>query len=112
MNKHSTKAIIFDGDGTLWRPAGADKNSRPDSIYKGDRVEKHSHNNLSLVDGAYDFLKNLRACGYKIFIVSAHPVPGPEALEELKDKILILILRGLLMDFSVRTVAIEMAKRM
>ena len=87
MNKNSTKAVIFDGDGTLWRPTGTDKNSRTDSIYKGDQVEKHSHNNLSLVDGVYDFLKNLRACGYKIFIVSAHPVPGPEALEELKAKI-------------------------
>lgn len=25
MNKNSTKAVIFDGDGTLWRPTGADK---------------------------------------------------------------------------------------
>lgn len=72
MNKHNTKAIIFDGDGTLWRPAGADRNSRPDSIYKGNKVEKDSHNNLILVDGVRDFLENLRACGYKIFIVSAH----------------------------------------
>ena len=92
MSRDNTKAVIFDGDGTLWWPAGADKSSRPDSIYKGDRVERHSHNNLSLVDGVYDFLKNLRARGYKIFIVSAHPVPGPEALEELRvTKLLPLI---------------------
>ena len=61
MSRDNAKAVIFDGDGTLWRPTGADKNSRPDIIYKGDRVEKNSHNNLSLVDGVYDFLKNLRA---------------------------------------------------
>ena len=99
MNKNSTKAVIFDGDGTLWRPTGADKNSRPDSIYKGDQVEKHSHNNLSLIDGVYDFLKNLRACGYKIFIISAHPVPGPEALEELKAKIVNLNIKRLVDGF-------------
>ena len=79
MSRDSTKAVIFDGDGTLWRPAGADRNSRPDSIYKGNQVEKDSYNNLILVDGVRDFLENLRARGYKIFIVSAHPVPGPEA---------------------------------
>lgn len=99
MSRDNTKAVIFDGDGTLWRPTGADKNSRPDSIYKGDQVEKHSHNNLSLVDGVYDFLKNLRACGYKIFIVSAHPVPGPEALEELKAKIVNLNIKRLVDGF-------------
>lgn len=87
MSRDNAKAVIFDGDGTLWRPAGADRNSRPDSIYKGNKVEKDSHNNLILVDGVRDFLENLRARGYKIFIVSAHPVPGPEALEELKAKI-------------------------
>ena len=87
MSRDNTKAVIFDGDGTLWRPAGADRNSRPDSIYKGNQVEKDSYNNLILVDGVRDFLENLRARGYKIFIVSAHPVPGPEALEELKVKI-------------------------
>lgn len=87
MSRDNTKAVIFDGDGTLWRPAGADRNSRPDSIYKGNQVEKDSYNNLILVDGVRDFLENLRARGYKIFIVSAHPVLGPEALEELKAKI-------------------------
>ena len=29
----------------------------------------------------------LRGQGYKIFVVSAHPVPGKGALEELKSKI-------------------------
>ena len=47
----------------------------------------------------YDFLKNLRACGYKIFIVSAHPVPGPEALEELKAKIVNLNIEGFIDGF-------------
>ena len=88
MSRDNVKAVIFDGDGTLWRPTGADKNSRPDIIYKGNQVEKDSYNNLILVDGVRDFLENLRARGYKIFIVSAHPVPGPEALEELKAKII------------------------
>lgn len=81
------RAVIFDGDGTLWRPIGVDKNSRPDIIYKGDRVEKDSHSILALVDGVYELLESLRERGYKIFIVSAHPVPGAEALEELKSKI-------------------------
>ena len=99
MNKTSTKAIIFDGDGTLWRPAGTDRNSRPDNIYKGNQVEKDSYNNLILVDGVRDFLENLRARGYKIFIVSAHPVPGPEALEELKAKIVNLNIDELIDGF-------------
>ena len=107
MSRDNTKAVIFDGDGTLWWPAGADKSSRPDSIYKGDRVERHSHNNLSLVDGVYDFLKNLRARGYKIFIVSAHPVPGPEALEELKAKIVNLNIKRLVDDRNGKTYVIR-----
>jgi len=99
MSRNNTKAVIFDGDGTLWRPAGADRNSRPDSIYKGNQVEKDSYNNLILVDGVRDFLENLRACGYKIFIVSAHPVPGSEALEELKAKIVNLNIKRLVDGF-------------
>ncbi len=87
MNENSTKAVIFDGDGTLWRPIGVDKNTRPDSIYKGDRVEKTSHGELTLVGGVREFLESLRARGYRIFIISAHPVPGQDALDELKAKI-------------------------
>ena len=81
------KAVIFDGDGTLWRPVGHDKNTRPDTIYKGNRVEKNSHLNLQLVDGVSEMLAHLRNQGYKIFVVSAHPVPGEEALKELESKI-------------------------
>lgn len=99
MNENSTKAVIFDGDGTLWRPIGIDKNTRPDSIYKGDRVEKDSHSGLSLVDGVREFLEGLRGRGYRIFIVSAHPVPGPEALGELKAKIVNLGVEELVDDF-------------
>ena len=99
MSKESTKAVIFDGDGTLWRPAGTNKDTRPDNIYKGDKVEKDSHSSLSLVNEVREFLESLRARGYKIFVVSAHPVPGPEALEELKAKIVNLGIEELVDDF-------------
>lgn len=81
------KAVIFDGDGTLWRPIGGGKNLRPDVIYRGGKVEKNSHLRLEIVNGAYEMLFRLRGQGYKIFVVSAHPVPGKGALEELKSKI-------------------------
>lgn len=81
------KAVIFDGDGTLWRPIGGDKNLRPDVIYRGGKVEKNSHLRLEIVDGVHEMLFRLRSQGYKIFVVSAHPVPGKGALEELKSKI-------------------------
>lgn len=99
MNDGSTKAIIFDGDGTLWRPTGIGRNTRPDNIYKGDRVEKDSHSGLSLVDGVREFLQSLRKRGYRIYIVSAHPVPGPEALDELKAKIVNLDIEELIDGF-------------
>ena len=81
------KAVIFDGDGTLWRPIGGGKNLRPDVIYRGGKVEKNSHLRLEIVNGAYEMLFRLRGQGYKIFVVSAHPVPGKGTLEEHKSKI-------------------------
>lgn len=50
------KAVIFDGDGTLWRPIGGGKNLRPDVIYRGGKVEKNSHLRLEIVNGAYEML--------------------------------------------------------
>jgi len=44
MNNIKIKAVIFDGDGTLWRPKGIDKDSRPDSIYMKHGVEKDAYN--------------------------------------------------------------------
>lgn len=93
------KAVIFDGDGTLWRPIGQDKSSRPDSIYKGNRVEKDSHLNLQLVSGVSEMISDLRNRGYKIFVVSAHPVPGEEALRELESKITTLGINNLVDGF-------------
>jgi phosphoglycolate phosphatase-like HAD superfamily hydrolase len=90
------KAVIFDGDGTLWRPIGHDKTTRPDSIYKGDRVEKGSHLRLELVAGILEMLQNLKARGYDLFVVSAHPTPGPEALAELESKIVSLGVKNLI----------------
>ncbi len=80
------KAVIFDGDGTLWRPVGQGGDVRPDAIYRGDRVEEESHLELQLVGGVSEMISHLRSRGYKIFIVSAHPVPGEAALKELKSK--------------------------
>lgn len=90
------KAVIFDGDGTLWRPIGQDKTVRPDSIYKGVRVEKGSHLNLELVAGVSDMLRNLKARGYRLYIVSAHPTPGLEALAELESKVVSLGIKDLI----------------
>jgi phosphoglycolate phosphatase-like HAD superfamily hydrolase len=92
---NNIRAVIFDGDGTLWRPTGQDKNIRPDSIYKGDRVEKDSHLNLSLVDGVLEMIRVIKSRGYLVFVVSAHPTPGPDALAELKSKIVSLGIEGL-----------------
>lgn len=93
------KAVIFDGDGTLWRPIGQGKNSRPDIIYRGGRVEKDSYLGIELVNGVSKMLSNLRDRGYKIFIVSAHPVPGNKALKELESKIVTLSIGNLIDDF-------------
>ncbi len=93
------RAVIFDGDGTLWRPIGQDKNSRPDNIYRGDRVEKDSHTDLALVDGVSEMLAGLHSRGYKVFVVSAHPVPGNEGLKELESKIITLGISGLIDSF-------------
>jgi phosphoglycolate phosphatase-like HAD superfamily hydrolase len=92
----NTKAVIFDGDGTLWRPIGQDKSARPDSIYKGDRVEKDSHLHLELVGGVSEMLQDLKTRGYGLFVVSAHPTPGPEALAELESKIVSLGIKDLI----------------
>jgi phosphoglycolate phosphatase-like HAD superfamily hydrolase len=92
----STKAVIFDGDGTLWRPIGQDKTVRPDSIYKGDRVEKDSYLSLELVNGVSEMLRSLKSRGYRLFVVSAHPTPGPEALAELESKIVSLGVKDLI----------------
>jgi phosphoglycolate phosphatase-like HAD superfamily hydrolase len=92
----NVKAVIFDGDGTLWRPTGQDKTARPDSIYIGDRVQKDSHLNLELVVGVSEMLQNLKARGYSLFVVSAHPTPGPEALAELESKIVSLGVKDLI----------------
>lgn len=81
------KAVIFDGDGTLWRPRRQGRGLRPDRVYKSDRVERNSHIDLRLVEGAVDVLKTLREQGYYVFIVSAHPVPGEGALRELASKL-------------------------
>ncbi len=80
------KAVIFDGDGTLWRPVGQSGDVRPDAIYQGNRVEEESYLKLQLIAGVPEMLSHLRARGYKIFIVSAHPVPGELALKELQSK--------------------------
>lgn len=93
---NNTKAVIFDGDGTLWRPTGQDKTTRPDSIYRGDRVEKDSHLNLELVAGVLEMLQNLRGRGYRLFVVSAHPTPGPDALVELESKVVSLGIKDLI----------------
>lgn len=78
-------AVIFDGDGTLWRPKGGDLNSRPDTIYSIDN--KNSHTQLDLVNGVRKMLSTLKNRGYKIFVLSAHPKPGKDAKNELYLKL-------------------------
>lgn len=81
------KAVIFDGDGTLWRPIGGGKNLRPDVIYRGGKVEKNSHLRLEIVNGAYEMLFRLRGQGYKIFVVFRRILcPGKGRLRNLNQK--------------------------
>ena len=93
---NNTKAVIFDGDGTLWRPIGHVESVRPDFIYKGNQIEKDSHLKLELVTGVMGMLQSLKARDYSLFVVSAHPVPGLDALAELELKIVSLGLKDLI----------------
>lgn len=93
------KAVIFDGDGTLWRPIGQGKEFRPDGIYSDESLGKDTHLGLGLIDGVSELITSLRNRGYRIFVVSAHPRPGSDALHELELKIVTLGIKELVDAF-------------
>ncbi len=87
QRKRTKRIVFFDGDGTLWYPKKTGYEEKPWWIYEHPKTKKNPNEHSALMPGVRATLKELKARGVILALISGVPYKKERAVAVLRGKL-------------------------